>query len=99
MNRITSEHLARPAIVYVRQSTMHQVRTRSESRAWQYDLKARAEQLGWPEVRVIDDDLGYSGGGTVRPGFERMLTAVCQNEVGVIFAVDASRLARNGAGS
>ncbi len=96
MNRITSEHLARPAIVYVRQSTMHQVRTHSESRAWQYDLKARAEQLGWPEVRVIDDDLGYSGGGTVRPGFERMLTAVCQNEVGVIFAVDASRLARNG---
>ncbi len=96
MNRITSEHLSRSAIVYVRQSTMHQVRTHTESREWQYDLKIRAEQLGWPEVTVIDDDLGRSGGGTVRPGFERMLAAVCRKEVGVILAVDASRLARNG---
>ena len=84
MNRVTSEHLSRAAIVYVRQSTMHQVRTNTESRKWQYDLKLRAEQLGWPNVTVIDDDLGCSGGGTERPGFDRMLAAVCRNEVGVI---------------
>ncbi len=96
MNRVTSEHLSRAAIVYVRQSTMHQVRTNTESRKWQYDLKLRAEQLGWPNVTVIDDDLGCSGGGTERPGFDRMLAAVCRNEVGVILAVDASRLSRNG---
>ena len=96
MNRITPEHLSRSAIVYVRQSTMHQVRTNSESRNWQYDLKVRARQLGWPEVTVIDEDLGCSGGGTVRAGFDRMLAAVCRNEVGMILAVDASRLARNG---
>lgn len=96
MNRITDEHLSRSAIVYVRQSTMHQVRTNAESRRWQYDLKARAEQLGWSDVTVIDEDLGRSGGGTARPGFDRMLAAVCRNEVGVILAVDASRFARNG---
>ena len=96
MNRITADHLSRSAIVYVRQSTMHQVRTNAESRNWQYDLKARAGRLGWPEVTVIDDDLGCSGGGTERPGFDRMLAAVCRNEVGMILAVDASRLARNG---
>ena len=99
MNRITSEHLSRSAIVYVRQSTMHQVRNNTWSREWQYDLKARAEQLGWSDITVIDDDLGSSGGGTARPGFDRMLAAVCRNEVGVILAVDASRLARNEAGS
>lgn len=96
MNRITPDHLSRSAIVYVRQSTMHQVRNNAESRNWQYDLKVRAGQLGWPEATVIDDDLGRSGSGTERAGFDRMLAAVCRNEVGMILAVDASRLARNG---
>ena len=96
MNRITADHLSRSAIVYVRQSSMQQVRNNVESRNWQYDLKVRAGQLGWPDATVIDDDLGCSGGGTVRPGFDRMLAAVCRNEVGMILAVDASRLARNG---
>lgn len=96
MSRITPEHLARGAIVYVRQSSMHQVRHNTGSQEWQYDLRARARSLGWQETTVIDEDPGLSGGGTVRPGFQRMLEAVCRNEVGVILAVDATRLARNG---
>ena len=96
MSRITPEHLARGAIVYVRQSSMHQVRHNTGSQEWQYDLQARARSPGWQEVTVIDEDLGLSGGGTVRPGFQRLLEAVCRNEVGVILAVDATRLARNG---
>ena len=96
MSRITSEHLSRGAIVYVRQSTMKQVLQNTGSRQWQYDLKGRAAALGWPEPTVIDDDLGLSGGGGERPGFDRMLGAVCRGEVGIILAVDATRLSRNG---
>ena len=96
MSKITAEHLTRKAMIYVRQSTPQQVRDNPESQGWQYDLASRAAQLGWSDVIVVDDDLGRSGGGTERPGFERMLAAVCDNEVGVILAVEASRLSRNG---
>ena len=96
MSKITADHLARKAFVYVRQSSEHQVRHNTGSREWQYDMKARAHLLGWTEVVVIDEDQGLSGGGTERPAFERMLAAVCRGEVGVILAVDATRLARNG---
>ena len=96
MSKITAEHLSRKAIVYVRQSSLQQVRDNTGSQEWQYDLESRAAQLGWSEAIVVDDDLGRSGGGAERPGFERMLTAVCDNEVGVILAVEASRLSRNG---
>ncbi len=96
MTKITPDHLARTAYVYVRQSTPEQVRHNHESRRRQYALAERARQLGWSEVVVVDDDLGRSGGGVARPGFERLLTAICEGRVGAVLAVEASRLARNG---
>ena len=96
MNRITPDHLARRAFVYVRQSTQDQLLRNHESRRRQYGLDRRARQLGWSDVTVIDDDLGRSGGGAARPGFERLLAAICAGEVGVVLALEASRLARNG---
>ncbi|WP_283848694.1 recombinase family protein [Bradyrhizobium australafricanum] len=71
MNKITSDHLSRSAYVYVRQSTPDQLVNNPESRRRQYALATRAQLLGWENVIVIDDDLGRSGGGTARPGFER----------------------------
>src|SRR6266568_7840868 len=56
----------------------------------------RAKQLGWSNVEVIDDDLGRSGGGIARPGFERLLATICDGRVGAVLAIEASRLARNG---
>ena len=96
MSRITADHLSREAIVYVRQSSMKQVLANPGSREWQYGLQDRAGALGWPEPIVIDEDLGRSGGGGARPGFDRMLAAVCRGGIGIILAVDATRLARNG---
>jgi excisionase family DNA binding protein len=96
MSKITHEHLARRAFIYVRQSTQDQLSRNHESRRRQYGLDRRARQLGWSEVTVIDDDLGRSGGGAARPGFERLLVAICEGRVGVVLAVEASRLARNG---
>jgi DNA invertase Pin-like site-specific DNA recombinase len=96
MSKITTEHLARSAYVYIRQSTADQLTHNHESRRRQYGLANRARQLGWTAVEVIDDDLGRSGGGTVRPGFERLLAAICEARVGAVLAIEASRLARNG---
>src|SRR5437588_1695935 len=96
MNKITSDHLARRACVYIRQSTPDQVRHNLESQRRQYALVDRARALGWQDVEVIDDDLGVSGSGTSRPGFERLLRALCDGRVGAVFSVEASRLARNG---
>ncbi len=97
MNRITPDHLARRAIVYVRQSSEYQVRHNTGSREWQYGLRARARALGWADVTFIDQDLGLSGsGGASRPGFRTMPDAVCAREVGIILSVDATRLSRNG---
>lgn len=96
MSKITVEHLGRGACVYIRQSTADQIRFNQESRRRQYALQDRARALGWSEVTVIDDDLGRSGGGIVRPGFERLLASVCRGAVGAVFAIEASRLARNG---
>lgn len=95
--KITSRHLERAAIVYVRQSTFYQVRHHPESQRRQYALADRARGLGFREVVVIDDDLGRSGTGTVeRRGFARLLEAVCGGRVGAVLALEASRLARNG---
>lgn len=69
MTRITPEHLARGAFIYVRQSTHDQVLNNHESRRRQYGLVDRARALVWAAVEVIDDDLGRSGSGIVRPGF------------------------------
>ena len=96
MTRITSEHLARGAFVYVRQSTNDQVLHNHESRRRQYGLVDRARALGWAAVDVIDDDLGRSGSGIARPGFEKLLAAICEGRVGAVVSIEASRLARNG---
>jgi len=96
MSKITPEHLARGAFVYVRQSTPDQLLHNHESRRRQYNLAERARQLGWSDVVVVDDDLGRSGGGVARPGFERLLVSICEGRVGIVLAVEASRLARNG---
>ncbi len=96
MSKITTEHLARSAYVYIRQSTADQLTHNHESRRRQYGLADRAQQLGWTDVKVIDDDLGRSGGGIARPGFERLLAAICEARVGAVLAIEASRLARNG---
>ena len=96
MSKITPEHLSRQAFVYVRQSTQDQLQHNHESRHRQYGLADRARKLGWSDVVVVDDDLGRSGGGVARPGFERLLVAICEGRVGIVLAVEASRLARNG---
>ena len=96
MTKITADHLARSACVYVRQSTADQLVHNHESRRRQYALADRARALGWSEVVIVDDDLGRSAGGIERPGFERLLLAICDARVGIVLAVEASRLARNG---
>ena len=96
MSKITAEHLQRIACVYIRQSTPDQLAHNLESQRRQYGLADRARQLGWTTVEIIDDDLGRSGGGVARPGFERLLAAICDRRVGAVFAIEASRLARNG---
>jgi DNA invertase Pin-like site-specific DNA recombinase len=96
MTKIRPEHLARDAIVYVRQSTAFQVTQNLESQRRQYSLADRARQLGWSDVQVIDDDLGRSGAGGGRPGFEKLLAAICEGRAGAVFSLEASRLARNG---
>ena len=94
--KITPDHLARGAFIYIRQSTVDQLANNHESRRRQYGLAERARALGWTDVTVIDDDLGRSGSGVSRPGFERLLAAICEGRVGAVFAIEASRLARNG---
>src|SRR3954470_3484632 len=96
MTKITSEHLVRGACVYIRQSTADQLVHNHESQRRQYGLADRARQLGWTCVEIIDDDLGRSAGGINRPGFERLLAAICEGRVGAVFAIEASRLARDG---
>ncbi|MCK7529068.1 MAG: recombinase family protein [Ignavibacteriales bacterium] len=96
MSKLSAEHLCRQAYVYVRQSTLDQVHHNVESQRRQYGLVERARALGWSEVQVIDEDLGRSGAGIHRPGFERLLAALCQGQVGAVFCLEASRLARNG---
>src|SRR5258708_10874822 len=94
MTKIAADHLGRSAFVYIRQSTADQLLHNLESRR-QYGLAERARLLGWTMVEVIDDDLGRSGGGINRPGFERLLAAICEGRVGSVFAIEASRLAHN----
>ena len=94
--KITADHVSRTAYVYVRQSTGDQVRNNLESQRLQYRLVDRARDLGWSKVEVIDDDLGRSAGGSERPGFERLLAAVCAKEAGIVFSTEASRLSRSG---
>ncbi len=95
--KLTADRLNRRAIVYIRQSSPGQVIHHLESQRRQYALVDRARELGFRAVEAIDDDLGRSGSGLVeRPGFQRLVAEVCTGEVGAIFCIEASRLARNG---
>ena len=93
---LTADHLRRKAFVYVRQSSDFQVRNHVERQKLQYALAGHARELGFGEVAVIDEDQGTSGDGVERTGFDRLLTAVCRGEVGLVLSLEASRLARNG---
>ncbi|WP_247783844.1 recombinase family protein [Bradyrhizobium sp. 170] len=95
-DRVRPHHLARKAILYVRQSSAHQVLHSRESSALQYAMRDRLTALGWSEIEVIDDDLGRSAaGGVQRAGFERMVAEVCLGKVGAVCAREVSRFARN----
>ena len=96
--KITAAHLAKLAIVYVRQSTPQQIAENRESLARQYALAQHATALVWPADRVvvIDDDLGLSGRtADGRPGFQRLLAEVTMDHVGLILGLEMSRLARS----
>jgi DNA invertase Pin-like site-specific DNA recombinase len=98
--KITASHLARRALIHIRQSTMLQVRDHGESTARQYAPADLAATLGWPaeHVTVIDQDLGVSGRfGTERGGFREIVAKVCLGEVGAVFGLEVSRLARSSA--
>lgn len=95
-DKITERHLARGAILYVRQSTMRQLQHNEESRRLQYAMEGRLRELGWREVEIIDEDLGKSAAGTVeRSGFQRLVSEVSLGKVGAVGARELSRLARN----
>jgi DNA invertase Pin-like site-specific DNA recombinase len=98
--KVTAGHLRRAAIVYCRQSTLIQVQRNRESTLRQYDLVSRAAALGWPRaaVRVIDADLGVSGAGlAARAGFTELTEQIALGQVGVVLALEVSRLARSSA--
>src|SRR6187399_3642214 len=89
--------LRRKAVVYVRQSTQAQVQLNLESQRRQYELVEVARRRGFTDIEVIDDDLGRTASGAVeRPGFDRLVAALCAGQVGAVLCLDASRLARNG---
>jgi DNA invertase Pin-like site-specific DNA recombinase len=95
-DKIRPQHLARKAILYIRQSSPYQVAHNLESQRLQYAMQDRLHQLGWREIDVVDEDLGRSAAGMVtRAGFERMVAEVCLGEVGAVAAREVSRFARN----
>ena len=95
-DKVRPHHLERKALLYVRQSSAHQVLHNRESSALQYAMRDRLMALGWSEIEIIDDDLGRSAaGGVQRAGFERMVAEVCLGKVGAVCAREVSRFARN----
>ena len=94
--KIKPEHLARKAIVYLRQSSEKQVRQNKESQRLQYDVADRMRALGWKQVEVVDGDLGSSAAMAAarREGFERVLSSVALGEVGIVGSREVSRLSR-----
>src|SRR5262249_53988914 len=96
--KICPDHLDRLAIIYVRQSTLFQVREHTGSTTRQYDLASRAEALGWPpsRIQVVDQDQGHSGSSALgREGFEWLVAQVGLGHVGAVLSLEVSRLARN----
>lgn len=95
--KITPTHLNRHAVVYIRQSSPTQVTGNLESQRRQYSLAQKAKEYGFSHIEVIDEDLGRSGSGIMeRLGFSKMVALVCEGNIGAIFCIEASRLARNG---
>jgi DNA invertase Pin-like site-specific DNA recombinase len=98
--KVSAEHLARAAYLYVRQSTLRQVQTNTESGERQYALRQRAVALGWPaeQIVVIDTDQGQSGASSAdREGFQRLVADVGLGKAGIVLGLEVSRLARNNA--
>lgn len=96
--KLRDDHLKRQAFIYVRQSTLMQVRENTGSTARQYDLVQRAQDLGWSEdtITVIDQDQGRSGASSAgRDGFEQLIVDVGLGRAGAVFSLEASRLARS----
>ena len=96
--KITTQHLSKPAYIYIRQSTLAQVRHHQESTERQYALRDKALALGWSEtaIRVLDRDLGQSGAQmTGREDFKTLVADVSMGNVGAVFALEVSRLARS----
>ena len=99
-HKITSSHRDRTALIYLRQSSMAQVREHTESTRSQYGLAETAAELGWARtsIEVIDTDLGISGKwGVAREGFTELVTRMCRGDVGAIFGIEITRLARSNA--
>src|SRR5689334_5086844 len=99
-SKVTAGHLARAAYLYVRQSTLRQVLTNTESTARQYALRHKAVALGWPaeQVITIDTDQGQSGASAAdREGFQRLVAEVGIGRAGIVLGLEVSRLARNSA--
>lgn len=100
VSKVTASHLARTAYLYVRQSTLRQVLTNTESTTRQYALRQRAVALGWPaeQIVTIDSDQGQSGASAAdREGFQRLVADVGMGRAGIVFGLEVSRLARNNA--
>ncbi|MCP5016590.1 MAG: recombinase family protein [Ketobacter sp.] len=96
--KIQATHLKRKAVIYIRQSSLRQVEQHQESRQRQYQLVEQAKAKGWPEAQceVIDEDLGISGAQSHnRPGYQRLISMLALREVGIVFGLEVSRLARN----
>src|ERR1700751_3197943 len=90
-DKVRPHHLGRKAVLYVRQSSPHQVLHNRESRALQYAMRERLTALGWTEIEIVDDDLGRSAaGGVTREGFQRMVADVCLGKVGAVAAREVS---------
>src|SRR5271165_6628685 len=98
ISKIADRHLSREACIYIRQSTMGQVRFNQESTERQYNLASKAQSLGWSSerIRILDRDLGQSGARTTnREDFKTLVSDVAMGQVGAIFSLEASRLARS----
>jgi hypothetical protein len=98
--KVTAAHLSRRALLYIRQSSLKQVIHNTESAIRQYDLRGKAISLGWAadQITVIDIDQGQSGASAAdREGFQQLVAEVALGQVGIILALEASRLARDNA--